>query len=75
MFTFSFSINLESIIFTNDESINKIEQMSYAFYNCSKLKSIDLYKFNINLVTNLEYLFYSCSSLETIKLPKKKINN
>ena len=74
-YLFSNCTNLESIIFANDEPINKIEKMSYAFYNCYKLKSIDLSKFNINLVTNLEYMFDSCSSLETIKLPEQKINN
>jgi len=68
--------NLESIIFTNDgRPINKIEQISHAFYNCYKLKSIDLSKFNLSLVTNLDYMFYSCSNLETIKLPEQKINN
>ena len=74
--------NLESLILPSNEKESnvidfyyKIEKMSYAFYNCYKLKSIDLSKFNLNLVTNLEYMLDSCSSLETIKLPEQKINN
>jgi surface protein len=45
-YIFTYCTSLESIIFANDESINKIEKMSYAFSNCYKLKSIDLSKFN-----------------------------
>ena len=74
-YIFTYCTSLESIIFANDESINKIEKMSYAFSNCYKLKSIDLSKFNLNLVTNLDSLFYSCSSLEAIILPEQRINN
>ena len=43
-----------------------LTNMSYIFYNCSSLKSIDLSSFNSLNVTNMSFMFYKCSSLESI---------
>ena len=73
-YLFSNCINLEKIIFPNDEEINNIEYFIYVFSNCHKLTSIDLSKFNLEKVKDLSYLFFSCIMLETIKFPTVKLN-
>jgi len=47
--------------------INKIEDMSYMFYNCKSLKSLpDFDKIDTSKITNIEYLFFGCESLESL---------
>ena len=48
--------------------------MSYMFYGCSSLKSIDLSSFYTNNVTNIGYMLYGWSSLkkENVKINKNK---
>ena len=46
--------------------------MSYLFFNCSSLKSIDLTSFNTNNITDISFMFYNCSSLNKDNI---KINN
>lgn len=39
--------------------------MSYMFYNCSKLTEIDMSKFDTSIVSDMSYMFYNCfSSIE-----------
>ena len=40
--------------------------MSYMFYNCKALTSLDVTHFNTANVTNMGYMFYSCSSLTSL---------
>ena len=49
--------------------------MSYMFYDCSSLNSIDLSEFNTNNVTNMSFMFFHCSSLNLIDLSKFNTNN
>ena len=42
--------------------------MSYMFYNCKSLNSLDLSNFNINNVKNMNWMFYDNCSLMNIKL-------
>ena len=44
----------------------KIKDMSYMFWGCEALKSIDLSNYNNNNVTNLSWMFSFCESLESI---------
>ena len=75
-YTFFSCLNLESIIFgDDDEEINNIEQISYCFANCYNLKEINLSKFNLEKINDLSYLFYSCYNLESLTLPYIKANN
>ena len=40
--------------------------MSYMFYNCSKLTSLDLSGFDTGNVTNMSYMFNNCSKLTSL---------
>ena len=53
----------------------KLTNLSYMFYDCSSLKSIDLSSFNTNNVTNMRCMFYHCSSLKSIDLSSFNTNN
>ena len=74
-YLFSNCINLETIIFPNDDEYSNIESFSYVFANCHKLITIDLTKFNLEKVTDISYLFFSCINLENIIFPNKKMIN
>ncbi len=58
--------NLVSIEGLNYLNTSEVTNMSYMFYNCSSLKSLDLRTFNTANVTDMRSMFYSCSSLEYI---------
>ena len=53
----------------------KLTNMSYMFYDCSSLKSIDLSSFNTNNVTNMSYMFFGCSSLKKENIIIKNKND
>jgi len=53
----------------------KLTNMSYMFYKCFSLNSIDLSSFNTNNVTNMSYMFSGCSSLKSINLSSFNTNN
>ena len=44
----------------------KVTNMSYMFFNCSSLTSLDVTHFNTAKVTNMNSMFECCSSLTTI---------
>ena len=52
-----------------------IKNLSYMFYNCSSLNSLDLSNFNTNNVTKMSYMFYNCSSLTFLNLSNFNTNN
>ena len=56
-----------------------IENMSFMFYNCNSLLSVDMSKWNINKVKNFDYMFQGCSSLTNLsnisKWDTSNINN
>ena len=43
-----------------------VTSMSYMFYNCSSLTSLDVTHFNTEKVTNMKYMFSGCSSLTSL---------
>ncbi len=49
--------------------------MSYMFYNCSSLTSLDLSNFNTLNVNNMNSMFYNCSSLSSLNLINFNTNN
>ena len=53
--------------------------MSYMFYDCISLLSIDMSKWNINIINYFDYMFLGCSSLNNIsdfsKWDKTNINS
>ena len=42
--------------------------MSYLFYNMSKVTNLDVSRFNTAKVKNMGYMFYNCSALESLDL-------
>ena len=57
--------NIEGIENLNTE---KVTNMSYMFYKCSALKSLDLTNFNTENVTNMSSMFSGCSSFTSLDL-------
>ena len=53
----------------------KLTNLSFMFYNCFSLKSIDLSSFNTNNATDMSYMFYDCSSLNSIDISSFNTNN
>ena len=45
------------------------------FYNCKKLKSLDLSNFEANSITNVKSMFCQCSGLRELKLTKFDLRN
>ena len=48
---------------------------AFMFFNCSSLKSIDLFSFNTTNVSSMNKMFFKCSSLESIDLSSFNTTN
>ena len=61
--------NCQSLTYINLEKIrtNSFIDLSYMFYNCKKLISIDYYRFSVK---DIKYMFYNCASLKQIDIRK-----
>lgn len=59
---------LESIPEFNQFDSSKINNTYYMFYNCKKLKSIDLSNFDTSNVENMGSMFMDCDSLTSLDL-------
>ena len=57
--------DIEGIEKLNTENVT---DMSYMFYNCRKLSSLDFSKFNTENVTNMKYMFCDCRILSSLDL-------
>ena len=57
--------DIEGIENLNTENVT---DMSYMFYNCRKLSSLDFSKFNTENVTNMKYMFCDCRILSSLDL-------
>ena len=62
----------ESLILIFRENMTN---MSYMFYKCSSLTSLNLSNFNTNNVTNTDHMVYECSSLTSLNLSNFNTNN
>ena len=49
-------------------SDNILTNMRYMFYECSRLKELNLSSFNTNQVTDMSYMFRGCSGLNELNL-------
>lgn len=58
--------NLEEIVNLDYLNTNEMTKMSYMFYECPKLKTLDLYEFRFPNVKSTEYMFGGCTSLEKL---------
>ena len=54
---------IEGIEYLNTENVT---DMSFMFFNCSAITTLDIAKFDTKNVTNMSYMFYRCSALTTI---------
>ena len=62
--------SLESVTFAKDINTAKVLDMSYLFYVCSSLISIDLSGFNTGAVTNMNNMFAGCHLLKSVTFGK-----
>ena len=60
--------NLVQINFNNNFNTSKVTNMSWMFFKCSSLTTLDLSSFNTSNVTNMWQMFASCSSLTSLNL-------
>ena len=61
---------LETITGLEYLNTEKVTDMSYMFYNCVALTSLDVTKFNTANVKNMGNMFYSCSALTSLDVTK-----
>ena len=54
---------------------SEVTSMSYMFYNCSSLTSLDVTNFDTSNVTGMSYMFYDCSSLTSLDVTKFNTSN
>ena len=59
--------NTSKVVF-KDFDTSSVTNMSYMFYNCDNLTTIDLSSFDTSAVTNMEGMFQACNILTTIDL-------
>ena len=60
--------NLISINFNNNFNTSNVTNISYMFYKCESLTSLDISNFNTLNVTNMKCMFSDCSSLTSLDL-------
>ncbi|MBO7466586.1 MAG: BspA family leucine-rich repeat surface protein, partial [Bacteroidaceae bacterium] len=60
--------NLEDITGLEVLSAADVTDMSYMFYNCPKLKTIDSEKLNTSKVTDMNHMFAGCTTLTSLDL-------
>ena len=60
--------NIKSINFNGRICTENVKNMSYMFYNCSSLQTLDLSSFDTRKVNAMEFMFSGCSSLKTLDL-------
>ena len=72
---FSNCKNLTQIEGMGNLNTEKVTDMSYMFYNCRKLSSLDFSKFNTENVTNMRHMFHNCSILSSLDLSKFNTEN
>ena len=49
---------------------SEMTDMSYMFYRCEKLQSLDLSNFNTAKVIDMSYMFNNCSKLQSLIISK-----
>ena len=67
--------NLESITGLNYLNTSNVTNMSGMFFDCIKLKSIDVSKFDTKKVTSMQVMFKYCELLTTLDLSSFNISN
>ena len=60
--------NLKKIIFNKHIQSNIVKDMSYMFYNCEKIISINLSSFYTSECEDMSCMFYGCKSLSNLNI-------
>ena len=60
--------NLETISGLDYLNTENVTDMSYMFYGCKNLSSLNLSKFNTANVTNMSFIFTNCNNLSSLTL-------
>lgn len=63
---FSYNTTVESIKFGDNIDISELQDMSYMFYGCSNLVSLDVSNLNTSNITNMSHMFCGCSNLVSL---------
>ena len=58
----------KSVTFATGFDTSNVTNMTYMFYNCKALTSINISSFNTENVTNMNHMFSECSSLSNLDL-------
>ena len=66
---------LKTIDFGSGFNTENVANMSYMFFDCHSLTSLDLSNFNTENVTNMSYMFYDCHSLTSLDLSNFNTEN
>ena len=66
---------LETITGLEYLNTEKVTDMSYMFFACSKLTSLDVTNFNTENVKNMVRMFYNCSALTSLDVTKFNTEN
>ena len=60
--------NLTTLNFPSTFNTSNVTNMSWMFYGCSSLSSLDLSTFNTSNVTDMGWMFFGCKSLSSLDL-------
>ena len=63
---------LRIIQFPKDLDTTNVINISYMFYGCFKITTIDMSSFDTSKVTSMSHMFYGCSNLTTINMSSFK---
>ena len=54
---------------------SKVKSMADMFYECRRLRELNVSNFNTENVNYMRYMFYHCNSLNNLDLTKFKLDN
>ena len=74
-YLFSDLNNLKTIKWLETWNTSKVTDMSYMFYNCSKLENLDVRALDTSNVTSMSSMFYNCSKLKNLDVSKWNTSN
>ena len=60
--------NLESLNFNQLINLNQVNDISFLFFGCKKLKYLDLSFLKTSNVLNMGYMFYNCENLKYLNI-------
>ena len=68
-------VNLTTMSGLNNFDTSNVTDMSYMFYGCASLSTLNVYNFNTSNVTDMSYMFCGCASLKTLNVNNFNTSN